>query len=501
MLQKKDMDNVEIAILLRDVAAAYQIEDKAENKFKIIAYERAADAIEHLSSEAKDLFDEGSLDDIPGVGPAITKYLSDIFKKGKSTHFEAVLKDIPPAVYELLPLEGIGPKLAYRLVKELNIKPPNSVAKLKVLALKGKIAYLEGFGEDSQNSIIKAIEDYKGKTNRHLLNYAESVAELIVEWMKKDKSVIRVDTLGSLRRKVSTIGDIDLACSTKNTSNTIAHFVKYPNKKRILDQGDKKASLIIPGNIQVDLMVTYPDSYGALLQHFTGSKHHNIALREFALKKGFSLSEHGIRNSKSKKLKKVRDEGEFYNNLGLSFIPPEIREDTGEIQVAQKDFRKENPGLPKLIELSDLKGDLQIHSNFDIETSHDLGMSTDEEIAIKALKLGYEYCAFTDHNPSRSKHSDSQILDLLKKKKENVEQYNYSLRLKSTRVISVFNSLEIDIMTNGNLSIPEKGLDLLDFALVSVHSVFRLSKEDMTNRVLSALNHPDGKKTKREGRN
>lgn len=493
MLQKKDMDNVEIANLLRDVAAAYQIEDEDKNKFRIIAYERAADAVEHLSSEAKDLYDEGKLEDIPGVGASISENLSEIFKTGKSKHFETLLKNISPAVFDLIPLEGIGPKIAYKLVNQLKIKPPDAIVKLKKLAKRGEIAKLEGFGEDSQKSILKAIDDYKGKNDRHLLNYAESVAELIVDWMKKDKNIKRIDTLGSLRRKVSTIGDIDIACATTEAKDTIEHFIKYPDVKRVLDKGDKKASIIIPGNIQVDLMTQDPGSYGALLQHFTGSKHHNIALREYALKKGYSLSEYGIKNSKNKKLNKVPTEEEFYNTLGMSYIPPELREDNGEIKAAIEDFNGKNPGLPKLVELEDVKSDLQIHSNFDIETSHDLGLSSYDDIANKAQELGYQYVAFTDHNPSRSKHTDSQILDLLKNKKESVEQYNYSLHKNVNRVFTVFNSLEIDIMSNGKLSIPESGFDYLDFALVSIHSVFRQSKAQMTSRVLSALNHPKAK--------
>ena len=487
------MDNIQIASLLRDIAACYQIANEDKNKFRIIAYERAADAVEHLSSEAKDLYDEGKLEDIPGVGASIAANLSDIFKTGKSKHFEALLKSVSPAVFELIPLEGIGPKLAYKLVNELKIKPPDAISKLKKLVLKGEIAKLEGFGEDSQASILKAIDDYKESGNRHLLNYAESVANLIVDWMKNDASVTRVDTLGSLRRKVSTIGDIDIACCTNDVSKTIEHFVNYPDKKRVLDRGDKKASIIIPGNIQVDLMAQRPNAYGALLQHFTGSKHHNIALREYARTKSKSLSEYGIRNLKTKRLKKLASEEEFYHSLSLSYIPPELREDTGEIQAAESDFKNQTPGLPKLIGLTDIKGDLQIHSNFDIETSHDLGISSYRVIIQKAQELGYEYLAFTDHNPSRSKHSDKQIIDLIKRKKESIEKLNYSLMHNNKRVISVFNSLEVDIKSNGDLSIPEAAFDCLDFVLVSIHSVFRLSKELMTKRVLQALNHPKAK--------
>lgn len=523
MHQSKEMDNVEISNLLRNVAAALQIQDKAQNKFKIIAYERAADAVEHLSSETKDIYDEGKLEDIPGVGKSIAKHLSEIFEIGKSKELTSLLSQIPSSVFELLPLDGIGPKLAYKLVKELKIKSPNAVSKLKVFAEKGKIKNLEGFGEESQASILKAISDYKGNVKRHLLNYAESVSGLIIDWMNRDENTIRADALGSLRRRASTVGDIDIAIASKDPERSIEHFVNYPNTKRVLDKGGKKASILIPGNIQVDLRAQEEKSYGALLQHFTGSKHHNIALREYALSlsPSLSLSEWGIRVADSKqktvnsKQNIFRTEEDFYKYLGLEWIPPELREGGGEIDASLKEI------LPKLLELKDIKGDFQIHSNFDIETSHDLGLSTYDEIVDKANEFGYEYVAFTDHNPSRSKHTDTQIVDLLKRKKESIERLNEKininqktpLRVKLRKgeainptsshsdfmnittegrgsVKKVFNSLEIDILSDGRLPIPEKGLELLDFALVSIHSNFRLNKVEMTKRIISALSHP-----------
>jgi len=490
MKVSKVPSNIEIADLFRNIAAAYQIKDSEKYKFNIIAYERAADAVEHLSSEAKDLYDEGKLDEIPGVGKSISEHLSDIFKNGSSSHIDEILKGVPDAVFELLPLEGIGPKLAYKLVNEFKIKSPNAIAKLKKLAISGKIAELEGFGETSQESIIKAIDDYKGKSNRYLLNYAESVSQLIVDWMRKEKSIIRIDTLGSLRRKDSTIGDIDISCATHDINKAIDHFVNYPNVKRILERGEAKTSIIIPGNIQVDMRFQDPSSYGSLLQHFTGSKHHNIALREYALKKNLSLSEYGIKNLKTKdgKPKTFETEEEFYNFLGLQWIPPELREDNGEIEVAL------NHNLPKLVEFPEIKGDLQIHSDFDIETSHDLGLSSFDDIAKKAEILGYQYVALTDHNPSHSKHSEKEIIDILKRRKEKIDLFNYSYKNKHPdRVIRLFNSLEIDILSDNTLPVSDKAMNELDFALVSLHSGFQTDKTKLTNRVVEALKHPKAK--------
>jgi DNA polymerase (family 10) len=500
MRMAKDLTNLELANLLRAIAASYQIKDPIGNKFKIIAYERAADAVEHLSSEAKDLYDEGKLDQIPGVGPSIASHLAEIFKTGKSAHFEEVTKGIPEAVFALIDLPRIGPKTAFKLVLGLGLEnSKNPISDLEKKAKEGKVALLEGFGEESQKDILKAISEFKGRDKRMLLPYASEVAEKVIGWLRQSEFVVYVDALGSLRRQVSTIGDVDIAVASKNSSEVIRHFVAYPKTVRVIEKGEKTASILIPSEIQVDLMVVHPDSYGSLLQHFTGSKHHNIALREYALKKGLSLSEYGIREIRPQKskIKTFQTEEEFYKYLGMDYITPELREDAGEIEAAQ------NRKLPHLISLSDVKGDLQIHSDFDVETSHDLGESSMEDIVRKANELNYEYIAFTEHNPSKSRHSKAQVLEILKRKREKVmrlnedlskikkEQFNCSEEEARERgVKKVFNSLEIDILPDGRLSVCEEALDLLDFALVSIHSSFRQTKEEVTKRIISALSYP-----------
>lgn len=450
------MTNLEIAELLRSVAAAYQLKDKDRNRFRIIAYERAADAIEHASSEVKDLWDEGKLEEIPGIGPNIAKYLDELFRTGSSKHFEAVMKGIPKSAFKLMELPGIGIKSALKLIEE----SPSSEIKL----------------------MLKQV-DKMNNEKRLLLSYALEIAGFVIEWLKKEPKVLSVEPLGSLRRMVSTIGDIDIAVASNEPGIVIEHFTKYPKANKIVEKGESSASILIPGDIQVDVRVVKPESFGSLLQHFTGSKHHNIALREYAQKMGMSLSEYGIKNIElgTKKLKTFPDESFFYKELGMDWIPPELREDGGEIEAAK------NRILPKLIELSDIKSDLQIHSSFDVETSHDLGQSSMEEIAIKAKSKGYEYIALTEHNPSKGGHTPQDIMEILKRKREKVEQLNYS------RIIKVFNSLEIDIMPDGRLPVSDEGLETLDFALVSIHSSFKGSREEMTKRVLSALSHPKAK--------
>ena len=470
----KEFTNLEIAELLRDVAASYQLQDEKENRFKIIAYETAAAAVEHASGELKDLWDEGKLKDVPGVGESIAGHLDELFKTGHVKHFKKLMKDYPKLMFRLLKIQGIGPKTAYKLVKEGSIP----------------------------KEVKEKLEDVEGKPTRHLLPYAWERASEVIEWLKKIKEAKRVDPLGSLRRKASTIGDIDIAVATDNPEVVINHFVKFPKAQKILEKGEKTASILLPGDVQVDLMVQPPESYGSLLQHFTGSKHHNIALREYALKKGLSLSEYGIKTAYSvqrtgNRLKTFKTEEELYKFLGLAWIPPELREDAAELEAAL------SHKLPVLVELADIKADLQIHSSFDIETSHDLGISSMEEIIKEGNDLNYEYLAFTEHNPSKSKHSEKEIVEILKRKREKVEQLNYS------GVKKVFNGLEIDILPDGSCPIPLKGFDYLDFALVSIHSSFNLSKDQMTKRVLSALSwspkalifaHPTARKlNEREG--
>lgn len=480
----KGMTNLQIAELLRDVAAAYQLKDPKINKFRIVAYQRAADAIEHATSELKDLWDDGKLGDVPGVGTSIAEHLDELFRTGKSKHFNDVTKDLPPVMFEFMKIPGIGAKIGFKLATELKLK---SVSDLEKAAENGLIAKLEGFGKESQASILKSIKEQRAKKSekRHLIIYATNIAQEIIEYMTKNPNVLRIDPLGSLRRKVATVGDIDLSVATKEPLEVLEYFTKYPKAQRILEKGAISSSIIVPGGIQVDLMVQPIESYGSLLQHFTGSKHHNIALREYALKKGFSLSEKGIKIQSSGEVKRFKDEESFYKFLGLDYIEPELREDVGEIEAAREHK------LPKLLNLQEIKADLQIHSSFDIETSHDIGENSMEEIIQRGNDLGYEYLAFTEHNPSQKGHTEKQIVEILKKKHEKVEQLNYSLKKSSKKGIQkVFNSLEIDILPDGRIPVPGAGMELLDFALVSIHSSFSLGREQMTKRVLSALSHP-----------
>lgn len=444
------MTNLQIAELLRNVAASYQLKDPQKYRFQAIAYERAATSVEHATSELKDLWDDGKLEEVPSIGLSISKHLDEIFKTGKSKHFEELMKDIPKEAFTLMALPKVGLKTALKMIQELSKSG---------LSLK-----------------IKEAQKILDKDKRLLLPYAEKVALEVTEWLKEGGNVEKVGTLGSLRRKAVTVGDIDIAVATKKPDLVIERFINYPKKQKIIEKGTKTASIVLPNNVQVDILLTEAKAYGNALQHFTGSKNHNIALREFSLKKGFSMNEFRILNKKINTSNYFDNEKDLYNFIGLDYIEPELREDTGEIEASLSN------SLPKLIELKDIRGDLQIHSDFNIETSHDLGIDSMEKLVEKGRELGYEYIAFTEHNPSKSGHSHDGIIELLKKKQNYIREKEWPIK--------VFNSLEIDINKDGSLPVPDKGLETLDFALVSIHSSFDLSRDEQTKRILTALAYP-----------
>jgi DNA polymerase (family 10) len=482
------MSNLEVAKLLRNVAAAYTIKDERKFHFQIVAYENAADTINGLTKELKDYYKESKLKELPGIGQTLMSRLKELFEKGSVAHFKWALEGIPEAVFPLLDVPSFGPKKAYKLAKEFNFKNPDSVLDdLEKKAKEGKIAPIAGFGEKSQSDILRAIDEFRkgaGKTTRMTLPYAQEVADKIVEYMKTCQAVVQIEPLGSLRRQVSTIGDIDLAVASNDPKLVLDHFVAYPYTERVIEKGDVSSSILASGGKQIDLLIQPPENFGPLLQHFTGSKNHNIRLRELALKKDLSLSEYGIKHleDKTKKLTTYPTEEEFYQAIGLQWIPPEIREDQGEIELAQKN------NLPKLVTIDDIKGDLHLHSNYPIEPSHDLGQNSFEEMLAKAKELKYEYLGFSEHNPSQAKHTPEKIYEILQKRNEKIKQVKSDIK-----DVRIFKLLETDILPNGNLAIDEKALDLLDGSIVSVHSVFNMNKEDMTKRVIAGLSHKKAK--------
>ncbi|OGK21636.1 hypothetical protein A3C23_02555 [Candidatus Roizmanbacteria bacterium RIFCSPHIGHO2_02_FULL_37_13b] len=487
--------NQEISQLLRSVAVVYLLQNV--NHFRIIAYEKAADTVEQMNREIKDIWESGQLSSISGIGPTITQHLDEYFKKGNISYLIKTINQIPPTVFLLMKVPGLGPKKAFKLVKELKLMDEKTVIDdLLNEAKAGRIALIESFGAKSQADIIESIKLYKTgnfKLERMPMPIAYKLALEIKEFLQGEKGVKAIDILGSLRRMVSTIGDVDLSVvGDKLHSKTIINrFVNFPGKVSTDNQGEEKASIKVGNGRRVDIRIANSESYGAMLQYFTGSKAHNIKLREYALKKGYSLSEYGIKksqNSKGKiqndnsklKINKFTSEESFYSFLGLQYIPPEIREGTNEIELA-----KQNK-IPRLVELSDIKGEFHVHSSYNLQPSHDLGVNTYPEILNKAKKLGYEYIAFSDHNPKITNVHDSEIISIMKKRKDDI---NRELT-KSNNKIDYFVSCEVDILPDGNIALPEGALGHVDLIIVSIHSSFRMARDMMTSRIMRALTYP-----------
>lgn len=476
------MSNGEIAQLFRAVKAVLELQNAS--RFRIMAYDRAATSIEHLTSEAKDLWDAHQLDDIPGIGESLAEHLSELFATGKVKEFKNLFQVVNPAFFVFLELDGVGAKTADKLSRLLGIiQSKNALQKLQKNLIAHKVRTLEGFGEESEKKLLSAVQKLQKQPKKRILFFrADEVAQSICRHLEACRATIRADSLGSLRRKSATVGDIDLAVATNNAKKVIDCFLAYPGTKEVLARGKRSARIIIAGGQQVDLKTQSPDSYGALLQHFTGSKEHNILLRELAISKGLSLSEYGVKLRRTGKIQKFGQEELFYAALGLDWIPPELREGKDEIEAAQ------SGKLPDLIDQENIRGDLHVHSNFDLHTSHDLGQSSLDDLADACEVMGYAYFGISEHNPAHFL-SASKVTALIRKKSELVAGVNGKMK-KMGHPIRCFNGLEVDIRPNGELALPPTAFEHLDYVIASVHSSFGQSKSEMTRRLLKALTYP-----------
>ena len=503
------MTNQEIAELLRQVSACYQI--LGGNRFKIIAYDRAAEGIEHATQEIKDIWQEGKLEEVPGIGKSIAESLDELFKTGKVKHFEQILSRLPASIYPLLLVPGIGPKKAFKLVNELKLlKKETVVADLEKAAKAHKIAPMEGFGEKSEQVILEGIEAFKKgqiKENRMDLPTADGIAQELLAHMRKLPAILRADPLGSLRRQVATIGDIDIAVATKKPEEVINHFLKYPHQK-IIDRGPVGSTVLLHNGRQADLRVQRPEAYGAMLQYFTGSKHHNIKLRTYAVSKGLSLNEYGIKHVKTGKVDKHATEESLYRAIGMPYIPPELREDRGEVEAALRQAQGKPDGLPVLVKGEDIKGDLHMHANFQYASAHDLGASPLSEHLDIADELGYAYIGISDHNPAGTL-AEKEVCSIMEKRKAYYEHALSSWTKRTRKDIHVFIMCEVDINPQGLLALPPSAFEFVDAVIVSLHSSFTQDKDTVTKRISRALTahpkvrifgHPTGRLiSKREG--
>jgi len=474
--------NTKAASLLERVGAVFRVLEG--DSFRSKAYYNAAVVIANLSEPIDDLYQRNQLEGIPGIGPGLRKYLSEYVRKGKVRHFDALLKKVPAGMFPLMEIRGIGPITAYKLAKKFKLNDEEAALKeLKAIAKDNRLTEISGFKEKTSNRIKKSLK-YKARGKpRLLLADALPIAEKFISFLKLSPLIKDAEPLGSLRRKLSTIGDIDLGISSKNPTMAMEYAISYPEISTVVTRGERVSHVRLRSGFEVDIKCSTPQQWGSLLQHYTGSKLHNIKLRTRTLTKGMSLSEYGIK--KGKKLHDFTDEKAFYKFLGLEYIPPELREDKGEIEKALKNK------IPSLIEASDIKGDLHIHSDFDFPSSHDVGSSKIGDIISVAGELGYEYIGFSDHNPKYLGLLEREKEKILLARKEylNSQFHAYENRVKN-RTTKLLIGMEVDIRPDGTRAISDNLLDTLDYAIVSIHSGFDLSSRENTNRILDGLDHP-----------
>lgn len=470
------ISNAQIAKVFYRIAELLDI--KGENPFKVRAYEKAALVVESLSEPIEKVYREGRLTDIPGIGKSIAEKIGELIETGKLTYLEELEQSIPAGVVELLKVPEVGPKTAWLVYNELGIK---SIDELEKAAREGRLRTLPGLGPKTEENIIKGIERLRRFGERVPIGIALPFARQIVEWLKERAPIDRIEPAGSLRRRKETIGDIDILVTSTEPLEVMDAFVSLPIVQEVLAKGETKTSVLTDMGIQMDVRVVEPDCFGAALQYFTGSKEHNIHLRRIAQDMGLKISEYGVFRGEERIAGKTEEE--VYNALGLPYIPPELREDRGEIEAAQEGK------LPNLVDIGDLRGDLHTH------TKHSDGNFTIREMALAAKSMGYEYIGIADHTKGLGVAAGQDEQEILQQKEE-IDKLNEEM--EGIRILA---GVEVNIRMDGTLDIDEEVLEQLDFVIASVHSAFKQSKEVMTERICRAMErevvdiigHPTGR--------
>lgn len=469
------MDNQLVASILYKIADILEIKDIA---FKPRAYRKAANSVETLSEDIEKVYKEGRLMDIPGVGENIAEKISEIIETGKLEYYEKLKKTIPFDYEELMSVQGMGPKRIKILYQKLRIKNINDLEKA---ANEGKIRKLAGFGEKSEQNILESIKFAKMNKQRMLLGFALPLANEIAGRLRKVKGVKKVEVAGSLRRRKETIGDFDILAISNKPKELMDAFTSMAEVAEILGKGATKASVMLNNGMQVDVRVVPEESYGSAIMYFTGSKLHNIALRNIAIKNHYKLSEYGLFLGSKQVAGKTEEE--IYKRLGMQYIEPEIRENEGEIEFALKNK------LPKLIPYNSIKGDLQMHTKWSD------GLNTVEEMALEAKKLGYGYIAITDHT------GNLKVAGAIDEKEMPKYMKDIEKAQKKVDGIKILKGCEVNIMDNGKPDMPSKILKELDFVIAGVHAKFKMDVKEMTKRIVAAMEnenidmiaHPTGR--------
>jgi DNA polymerase (family 10) len=460
------MKNQDIVRIFNDIADLLEI--KGENPFRIRAYRRAALNIESLSKDVAGT-PKDELMKVPGIGQDLAGKIEEYVKTGRVRAYEELKKEVPEGLSVLLSVPSLGPKTAKLLSEELKVK---NLEDLERLAREHKLSGLPGIKEKTEENILKGIEMLKRGMERQPLGKVLPIANDIVEHLRKKAPVNKISIAGSIRRWKDTVRDIDILTTSRDPKTVMNTFVHMPQVKDVLMHGPTKSSVVTGEGIQVDLRVVEEDSFGAALAYFTGSKTHNIRLREMAVKAGLKINEYGIFREKDDKRIGGKKEEDVYRILGLSYIPPELREDTGELEAAAEGK------LPNLVEIGDIKGDLHVHTKRS-DGSHDF-----DELVEEARKRGYEYIAITDHSKGLGIARGLSVERLLDEMKE-IEAINR--KLKGFRLLA---GVEVDIRGDGRMDFPDDLLKKMDIVVASIHSGFRQSRQQIMNRMESAMKNP-----------
>ncbi len=483
------MSNQEIAKIFHEIALYLEMQDIA---FKPQAYEKAAINLETLSEDAESIYKKQGmkgLKEIPGVGQNIAEKIEEYIKSGKIKTYQNLKKKIPVNIEELTSVEGIGPKTIRALYKKLKIK---NLKDLEKAAKAGKIRKLPDFGLKTEQNILESIQFLKRSTGRFLLGEILPKVYEITEKLKKLKEVKKISEAGSVRRRKATIGDVDiLVCVVEDPKNpafakasagkVINFFVKMPGVVKVWGKGTTKASIRLKQGFDVDLRVLPEKQFGSALQYFTGSKEHNIVLRKIAIKKGLKLNEYGL--FRGQRMIAGKTEKEVYRAMGMNYPEPELRENTGEIELALRQAQGKPNGLPKIIGYRDILGDLHCHSNWDG------GENSIEEMAAEAMEIGYRYIGIADHTKFLRIENGLDEKQLEKRDKE-IDKLNFRLKRRKLK-FRILKGCEANIMADGSIDIKDNSLAKLDFVIAGVHSQMKMPKEKMTQRIIKAMENPN----------
>jgi DNA polymerase (family X) len=454
--------NGEIARALETIATLMEI--KGEDYYRVLAYQRAAESVAALGRPVREVED---LEKLPHVGGTTADVIRDLAEDRTPQILADLISEIPPGLVEMTRLPGVGPRTAGRLWQEFGVESVEELAELE----EGRIAALKGFGKKSEERILRAARTYSAQERRMLLDEATALAERMLDFVRSHPSTVRAEVAGSLRRQKETIGDLDLVAASTDQRALADAFAEAPFADEVLAHGPTKV-FIVCGGVEIDLRIVEPEAFGSLLHHFTGGQAHNIALRERAVKMGINISEYGFAKEGTGDYETVATEEELYGRLGLPYIPPELREDTGEIEAGEKGE------LPNLIEVSDVRGDLHVHTNWSD------GKGTIESMAEAAIQLGYDYLVFCDHSQSL-RVANGLSPERLKKKIEAVRKADGRYG-----EIQLLCGSEVDILKDGSLDYEDSLLAELDFVVASVHTSFKMGEKAMTERMIRAMNNP-----------